>query len=174
MNRQRRPKSKLRLEKCIRWPIGGNNISATEFNTNTVPSETAISSSFASSTGPIAAIALPPQIAVPKLISSDCVFPTCSILPNNTPTLSANAMLIAVYMNPDAPACTTSLQVHPKAKANHRRLQQKLRELPALPMKGMDCTQPKRQPRRQRKRRPDQPAGRDYDSDIEKVLLPHT
>ena len=103
-------------EKCMRWPMSGNSRSATEFSTNTVPSDTAISSSLAASTGPIAAIALPPHTAVPKLISSDCFLPTCSILPSRTPSPSANAMLIAVYIKPEAPAWTTSLRFIPNPR----------------------------------------------------------
>ena len=100
----------------MRWPTNGKSSKATEFKTNTVPSETAISCSFAFSTGPIAAIALPPQIAVPKLIRSDCVLPTCSSLPKATPRASANVMLMAVYMNPEAPACTISFRFIPNPR----------------------------------------------------------
>jgi len=46
-------------------PIDGKINSAMELRMNTVPSETAISSSLACRIGPTAAIALPPQIAVP-------------------------------------------------------------------------------------------------------------
>src|ERR1039458_5181432 len=49
-------------------PIAGNVSSATEFNTKIVPSETDISSSVAPVIGPTAAMALPPQIAVPAAI----------------------------------------------------------------------------------------------------------
>ena len=82
--------------KCTRWPTSGNNSSATELRTNTVPSETLISSSFASSTGPIAAIALPPQMAVPMLINCDCVLPTLRKWPIRIPRPRAKPMLIAV------------------------------------------------------------------------------
>src|SRR5262245_45421361 len=44
-------------------PIAGNINNAIELRMKTVPSETDISSSVASMTGPTAAIALPPQIA---------------------------------------------------------------------------------------------------------------
>src|SRR5207342_1076381 len=49
-------------------PIEGKMSSAIEFRIKTVPSDTAISSSPACSIGPMAAIALPPQIAVPAEI----------------------------------------------------------------------------------------------------------
>ena len=45
--------------------MAGKVSSATEFSTKTVPSDTDISSSVAPVIGPTAAIALPPQIAVP-------------------------------------------------------------------------------------------------------------
>src|SRR5258705_7238456 len=65
-------------------------------------------------------------------------------------------------------------QVHPKAQANHCRLQHELRKVSALPVKGMLRTQPEGQPCRQGQRRSNQPAcGNDY-SDIENILLPHS
>lgn len=51
--------------RCKADPIAGNASKATEFSTKTVPSETAISSSLALVIGATAAMALPPQIAVP-------------------------------------------------------------------------------------------------------------
>ena len=45
--------------------MSGKISNATEFSTKMVPSETAICSSLAPVIGPTAAIALPPQIAVP-------------------------------------------------------------------------------------------------------------
>ena len=54
--------------RCSAAPIGGKMKSAIELRMKTVPSETDISSSLAPMTGPTAAIALPPQIAVPEEI----------------------------------------------------------------------------------------------------------
>ena len=50
------------------WPITGKTNNAMAFNIKMVPNATDISLSFAFNTGPTAAIALPPQIAVPELI----------------------------------------------------------------------------------------------------------
>ncbi len=49
-------------------PMGGNMNSAIAFNMNITPKDTAISSLSAFSTGPTAAMALPPHIAVPDAI----------------------------------------------------------------------------------------------------------
>src|SRR5271169_4637513 len=52
-------------ESCSSRPMVGKVSSATEFSRKIVPSETDISSALAPTIGPRAAIALPPQIAVP-------------------------------------------------------------------------------------------------------------
>jgi hypothetical protein len=77
-------------------PIKGNTSSATEFNTNTVPMETAISSSLAPEIGATAAIALPPQIAVPVEIRNEMRRLTFSSLPSPHPSSMAKLMLAAV------------------------------------------------------------------------------
>jgi len=59
------------------------------------PSDTAISSSPAFTTGPTAAIALPPQIAVPALIKRAEVFGTLR-RPSARPSKSAKLMPIAL------------------------------------------------------------------------------
>ena len=51
--------------------MAGNVSSAIEFSRKMVPSETDISSSVAPTIGPTAAIALPPQIAVPVEMRND-------------------------------------------------------------------------------------------------------
>ena len=73
-------------------PIAGKISSATEFNTNTVPSDTAISSSLACTIGPTAAMALPPQIAVPVEIRNAGVFCTPSSVPRTIPATSAKVI----------------------------------------------------------------------------------
>ena len=60
----------------------GKMNSAMELRMNTVPSETDISSSVAPITGPTAAIALPPQIAVPDEIRCAVPLLTRSIRPS--------------------------------------------------------------------------------------------
>ena len=66
VNCQGRPKAKLILAEV--QPIAGNSRSATELRRSAVPIDTDISSSFASVMGAIAAMAEPPQIAVPRVI----------------------------------------------------------------------------------------------------------
>src|SRR5881394_3981050 len=59
--------------RCSACPISGKMNNAIELRMNTVPRETDISSSLAPITGPTAAMALPPQIAVPDEIRCDVV-----------------------------------------------------------------------------------------------------
>src|SRR6267154_5704335 len=58
-------------ERCRAIPITGKMRSAIEFKMNTVPKEIDISSSFAPTFGPTAAIALLPKIAVPAEIRNE-------------------------------------------------------------------------------------------------------
>src|SRR5271156_2028 len=64
--------------------------------------------------GATAAIALPPQIAVPTVIKIPAVLFTLSIRPASNPAVKANAMLTAVYTNPLRPARNTSCRFIPK------------------------------------------------------------
>src|SRR5947208_5686253 len=66
-------------------PITGNRINAAEFKMKTVAREIDISSLLASTTGPTAAIALPPQIAVPTAMRKQLVALTLKILPKARP-----------------------------------------------------------------------------------------
>jgi hypothetical protein len=97
-------------------PIAGNVSSAIEFSTNTVPSETDISSSVAPVIGPTAAIALPPQMAVPVEIRNAGRARTDSNQPSRVPSSSANVMLMAVYTKPLLPALITSCRFIPKPR----------------------------------------------------------
>src|SRR5580658_1267804 len=63
--------------------------------------------------GATAAIALPPQIAVPTVIRIEAVLFTPSIRPASNPAVNANAMLTAVYTNPLRPARNTSCRFIP-------------------------------------------------------------
>ena len=82
--------------RCKAAPMAGKASRATELNTKTVPSETAISSSEALEMGPTAAMALPPQIAVPAEIRKPEMRPTPKILPSRTPMSMTEVMLMAV------------------------------------------------------------------------------
>ena len=57
--------------------------------------------------GPTAAIALPPQIAVPVEMRNDGVFLTRNIAPNTMPIASVAVIPIAVYTIPLRPARNT-------------------------------------------------------------------
>lgn len=95
MNGKSCPKAKLGLlhmQKCSNFR---NREQSPEFNTNTVPREMAISSSLALVMGAIAAIALPPQIAVPVEIRNEILCFTLSSFPNPQPSSKAILMLAA-------------------------------------------------------------------------------
>src|SRR5271170_562876 len=63
--------------------------------------------------GATAAIALPPQIAVPTVIRIEAVLFTLSIRPASNPAVNANVILTAVYTNPLRPARNTSCRFIP-------------------------------------------------------------
>jgi hypothetical protein len=67
-----------------------------EFKIKIVPRDTAISSSFACRIGPIAAMALPPQIAVPVVIRKEEFPRTCKTFPSASPASSAKEIPSAV------------------------------------------------------------------------------
>src|SRR5205807_7619778 len=95
-------------------PMAGKISSAMELRTNTVPSETAISSSVAWQMGPTAAIALPPQIAVPVEIRKAEVLCIPKKTPKAMPTSMEKLMLSMVETNPLRPALTTWWRYIPK------------------------------------------------------------
>src|SRR5208283_156134 len=97
-------------------PIAGKVSSATEFSMKIVPSETDISSSVAPTTGPIAAIALPPQIAVPAEIRKAARGRSDTNLPIAAPTIRAKAIPTAVYRNPLQPARSTCCRFKAKPR----------------------------------------------------------
>src|SRR5664279_6634504 len=79
-------------------PIAGKVSSATELSMKIVPNETDISSSVAPTTGPTAAMALPPQIAVPVEIRKDARGFTATNLPITVPTIRAKAIPTACLL----------------------------------------------------------------------------
>ena len=81
---------------CSIVPIAGNVSKATEFSTKTVPSETAISSWLALVIGATAAMALPPQMAVPAEMRNEILCFTSKSLPSHQPKSKAMLMLAAV------------------------------------------------------------------------------
>src|SRR5580765_7097393 len=84
---------------CVMWsasPTTGNRNSAMELRMKTVPRETAISSSLASAIGATAAMALPPQIAVPAAIKNEDFLLTRMRYPRASPISITDVMLRAV------------------------------------------------------------------------------
>ena len=82
----------------------GNRNSATELSTNTVPSDTDISSASAFIAGPTAPMADPPQIAVPDEISVDVRLATPSNFPTKYPSISVPNIVAIVNTIPCFPA----------------------------------------------------------------------
>ena len=85
-------------------------------STNTHPSATDITRASAPSTGPIAAIALPPQIAVPVEMSWPVTRSTASQRASNAPNATVAASVNAVVATPVDPARTTASNWIPKPK----------------------------------------------------------
>ena len=109
--------------------MAGKVSSATEFNTKIVPSETDISSSVAPMMGPTAAIALPPQIAVPVEMRNAGRGRTDISLPSSGPDNHGEGDAHRGVEKSAAAGLQHLLQVHAEAQAHHRGLQQILREL---------------------------------------------
>jgi hypothetical protein len=87
-----------------RWPIIGKMKSAIELRMKTVPRATDISSSVALTTGPTAAIALPPQIAVPDEMRCDVVRLMFMARPSRKPRSNVPTIVTMVNTNPVRPA----------------------------------------------------------------------
>ena len=100
---------------------------AMAFNMNITPNDTAISFSFALTTGPTAAIALPPQIAVPEEIRYDVLRFILSQCPINTPiiiTPKTDAIVKSIPSLPDFnDSLTFMLNPRPTTEACNRYLE---------------------------------------------------
>src|SRR5712691_3648642 len=97
--------------------------------------------------GPMAAMALPPQIAVPAVIRNDELPRTRNNLPNTKPRKSAKEIPSAVWINPLRPAFRTSCRFMPKPRATTE-LCRRVRAIPRLSlMIGCEKLRPKRIPR---------------------------
>src|ERR1051326_5226591 len=88
------------VEPWLVRPSGGKRKSAIEVRMKIVPSDTDSSSSVAPTTGPTAAIALPPQIAVPEAMRCAVVWLTRSARPARKPSTSVIAIVAAVQAMP--------------------------------------------------------------------------
>ena len=101
----------LRFKYLIR---NENRNNATVLRINTTPIETAISSSFASITGAVAAIALPPQIPVPNIISCEDLFFNLNKFASKNPAKTIIDKLMAVCNKPLLPIEITLEMFKPK------------------------------------------------------------
>lgn len=81
-------------------PTSGNTANATALRMKIAPVATAIDVDDALMADPTAAIADPPQIAVPELTSSVCSRPTPSNRPSPKPTTNAPTIVAAAKANP--------------------------------------------------------------------------
>lgn len=100
----------------IRCPTTGNSNNAIEFNIKTLPRATDISSVSASIAGPTAAIALPPQIAVPDEISVDVFSATPNHLPTKYPRINVPKIDAIVKSIPSFPAWITAERFIPNPR----------------------------------------------------------
>ena len=97
-------------------PIGGKINSAIAFKVNIVPKATVMELSLALITGPKAAIALPPHIAVPPDISVLVCTSTFNIFPIHKPNPIVNAIENNVNTKPVFPAIKASCKFIPNPK----------------------------------------------------------
>ena len=88
-----------------------------ELSRNTVPMPTLISSSEASRMGATAAMALPPQIAVPTVTRMLALWETRKNRPRISPADMLPVILSAVYRKPLLPALSTSARFIPNPRA---------------------------------------------------------
>ena len=87
---------------------------AIELSKNTIPKAILISLPFALITGEIAAIALPPQMAVPEVIRCPSFKSSFNNLANTSPKLTVNRMEKMVKPKPSLLVCSVSLINIPK------------------------------------------------------------
>gem|GEM_PF-2298267 len=97
-------------------PIQGKTTSATAFKINTVIRATAISSSRAFITGAVAAIALPPQIAVPTETNAVVRFGRRNKCPQYHPAANVTTTDPAASHQPAPPACKAAVTGTPKPR----------------------------------------------------------
>ena len=101
----------LMLNKC---PTAGNINKAIELSMKIVAKATEMSSSWALMIGAMAAMALPPQIAVPEDIKVDAFLFIFSILPNIIPKIRVEVIDISVNKKPSLPTLAASIIFIPK------------------------------------------------------------
>ena len=96
--------------------MGGKMNRAAALRINTVPRARLIWLSSAFTSGLTAAMALPPQIAVPLAIRYEVFLSTVSFRPRNAPRVRVRAMLKTVSRTPFPPACMALSAWMPKPR----------------------------------------------------------
>lgn len=108
------PEPELRLTKSMACPITGNSSKAPEFSIKIVARAAAVSSFFDLIIGAIAAMALPPQIAVPKETRTR----TPELVANHCPRRCPAAMVMTIPLKVQGmaplPVTHTSDRLRPK------------------------------------------------------------
>ena len=94
----------------------------------TAPSDTPISSSLASAIGPTAAMALPPQMAVPALIRNADFLSDMKEIAESEAHQHRRGDADGRVEKAGTSGVKNFMQVHAKAQGNHRSLQQKFRQ----------------------------------------------
>ena len=121
----------------------GNVSNATEFNTKIVPNETDISSSVAPVIGPTAAMALPPQIAVPVEMRNAGRSGTANQPAQQCAHDHREGDTQGSVEEPAPAGMHHLVQIHPEAQPHDGRLQQNPGERSGFVLIGMggDCTE---------------------------------
>ena len=115
--------------RCSAVPIAGNASKATGLSRNTGPRETAIPSSLALVMGAIAAMALPPQIAVPAVMRNEVPL-LYGQQPYQRPAKQhGEADAARGVEEAGATDAKNLLQIHTESKAHHGGLQKNLGEM---------------------------------------------
>ena len=118
--------------------MAGKASRATEFSTNTVPSETAISSSLALVMGATAAMALPPQMAVPAEMRNETLL--LHVQNSSQPPAQQHGKADAGrgVEKPGAAYAKNLVEVHAESESHDGNLKQKLRQALGIQMIGMN------------------------------------
>lgn len=98
------------------WPTAGNKNKATEFKINITPKATEVCFSSDFITGAMAAMALPPQMAVPQEIRCEVFFSIFNHFPKNVPKINVLKIDAIVKKKPSFPAEKALVTFIPKPK----------------------------------------------------------
>lgn len=100
--------------KCSKCPIAGKTYRATALSRKIEPIDTAISDSVAPMTELTAAMAEPPQMAVPAEISAEVLPSSFNLRPSQKPRTKVAQMVVAANSEPFKPRRSTTCKFMPK------------------------------------------------------------